>query len=171
MSRHRGDIVVSGANARFLGRTFCCSLGRNGITTEKWEGDGATPAGIFELLGILYRPDRIDASGMSRALPISRPDIWSDDPRDPAYNQPGRAMFGYRYSHERMRRSDRQYDLVIPTDYNWPIAVPGLGSAIFLHIWKRPRHPTAGCVAFAREDLVWIAERLTDRTRLVVRAG
>ena len=78
-------------------------------------------------------------------------------------------MFGYRYSHERMRRSDRQYDLVIPTDYNWPIAVPGLGSAIFLHIWKRPRHPTAGCVAFAREDLVWIAERLTDRTRLVVR--
>ncbi len=80
-------------------------------------------------------------------------------------------MYGYGYSHEKLRRSDRQYDLVIPTDYNWPKAVPGKGSAIFLHVWRRPRHPTAGCVAFAREDLVWIAERLTNRTRLVVRAG
>ena len=39
----------------------------------------------------------------------------------------------------------------------------------FLHRWRRPGYPTAGCVAFDPQDLLWIAKRITYQTRLVVR--
>ena len=96
-------------------------------------------------------------------------DIWSDDPKDPSYNQPQTGR-DYPYSHEALRRSDRMYDLFILTDYNWPDATPGRGSAIFVHIWKRPRRPTAGCVAFARRDLMWIVKRWRSESRMIVQA-
>jgi L,D-peptidoglycan transpeptidase YkuD (ErfK/YbiS/YcfS/YnhG family) len=46
--------------------------------------------------------------------------------------------------------------------------VAGRGSAIFLHVWRRPRHPTAGCIAFRRADLAWILARWTPRCRVAV---
>jgi L,D-peptidoglycan transpeptidase YkuD (ErfK/YbiS/YcfS/YnhG family) len=72
-------------------------------------------------------------------------------------------------SHEQMRRADPQYDIVMITDWNWPKARPGAGSAIFLHQWRRPGAPTAGCVAVARPDMHWLAARAAPGTRLVVR--
>ena len=101
------------------------------------------------------------------AVPIGPGDLWSDDPRDPDYNHMVRAP--YAPSHEKLRRADPLYDLVLITDWNWPHAVPGRGSAIFLHRWRRPGHPTAGCVAFAPRDLMWIVRRLRPGARLIVR--
>jgi L,D-peptidoglycan transpeptidase YkuD (ErfK/YbiS/YcfS/YnhG family) len=49
--------------------------------------------------------------------------------------------------------------------------VPGRGSAIFLHVWRKPRHPTAGCIAFARDDLAWILAHWQRASRVVARAG
>jgi L,D-peptidoglycan transpeptidase YkuD (ErfK/YbiS/YcfS/YnhG family) len=100
------------------------------------------------------------------ALPIGPCDLWSDDPRDPDYNLMVRAP--HPFGHERLRRADPMYDLVLLTDWNWPQAVPGRGSAIFLHAWRRPGHPTAGCVAFDAADLRWIARSLTHQGRLIV---
>jgi L,D-peptidoglycan transpeptidase YkuD (ErfK/YbiS/YcfS/YnhG family) len=68
-----------------------------------------------------------------------------------------------------MRRGDGLYDLCAVTDHNTDPVVPGAGSAIFVHVWRRPRFPTAGCVAFARADLCWILARWTPRSRLVIR--
>ena len=76
------DLVVTPAGLRFLGRRFPCSLGRGGITGDKREGDGATPAGTHRIVGMLYRPDRI-AKPADWAVPIRPRDIWSDDPADP----------------------------------------------------------------------------------------
>jgi len=59
---------------------------------------------------------------------------------------------------------------VLVTDWN-AAAVPGRGSAIFVHQWRRPGYPTAGCIALGRGDLRWIAERLRPGARLVVPAG
>ena len=162
------DIVVTRQGARFLGRTFPCSIGRGGVTLAKREGDGATPAGIHRITGMLYRPDRLSAETLPGwAVPIGPGDLWSDDVADPAYNRLVRAP--HRFSHERLRRADPLYDLVLITDWNWPRAIPGKGSAIFVHSWRKPRHPTAGCVAFARQDLLWIAPRIRRGTRLIVR--
>lgn len=154
--------------ARFLGRCLPCSIGRSGIfpAGKKREGDGATPAGSHRIVGMLYRPDRM-ARPVDWALPIGPGDLWSDDPRDEDYNHQVRAP--HRFGHERLRRADPIYDLVLITDWNWPDAMPGRGSAIFLHQWRRPGFPTAGCVAFARADLHWLARHITPRTRLIIR--
>ncbi|MDP4033248.1 MAG: L,D-transpeptidase family protein [Pseudorhodobacter sp.] len=162
------DLVISRWGARFLGRRFVCAIGRGGITTRKHEGDGATPAGSHRIIGMLYRPDRLAAlslPGWARA--IGPRDLWSDDPLDRNYNHLVRAP--YRFSHEALRRPDPLYDLVLLTDWNWPYAKPGRGSAIFIHTWRKPRHPTAGCVGFARSDLLWIVARIRPHTRLIVR--
>ena len=163
------DLVVTPMGLRFLGRVFPCTVGRGGIiaAADKREGDGATPAGVHRLVGMLYRPDRM-ARPAGWALPIGLMDLWSDDPRDADYNRMVRAPHGF--SHERLRRADPMYDLVIVIGWNWPDAKPGRGSAIFLHQWRRPGARTAGCVALSRRDLHWIAARVVPGTRLVVRA-
>lgn len=159
------DIVVTRWGARFMNRRFACSVGRGGVTTTKREGDGASPAGTHRIVGMLYRPDRLCAPA-DWALPFGPVDLWSDDPADDDYNTMVRAP--HRYRHERLTRPDPLYDLVLITDWNWPYAIPGKGSAIFIHIWRKPRHPTAGCIGFARADLLWIAARIRHQTRLII---
>lgn len=159
------DLVVTPRGVRFWGRYFPCAIGRGGITTRKHEGDGATPAGIHRLVGMLHRPDRMKGPA-DWALPIRPFDIWSDDVGDPDYNMMGRLPHGF--SHERLARPDPLYDLVILTDWNWPYAVKGRGSAIFIHAWRKPGHPTEGCVALPADALAWIAPRIKFQTRLIV---
>jgi L,D-peptidoglycan transpeptidase YkuD (ErfK/YbiS/YcfS/YnhG family) len=159
------DLVVTPTGLRFLGRRFPCSVGRGGITDDKREGDGATPRGSHRIEGMLYRPDRI-AAPASWAEPITAGDLWSDDPAHADYNQLVHAP--YPYSHEVMRRADPMYDLVIVTGWNWPRPVSGRGSAIFVHQWRRPGYPTAGCVGLRRADLHWIARRIRIGVRLIV---
>lgn len=163
------DIVVTRHGARFMGRRFACSVGRGGIVPpdRKREGDGATPAGTHRLVGMLYRPDRLTRPA-DWALPIGPSDLWSDDPRDEDYNLMVRVP--HRFGHERLRRADPMYDLILITDWNWPQADAGRGSAIFVHPWRRPGAFTAGCVALARHDLFWIAPRITHQTRLIIRS-
>ena len=161
------DMVLTPTGLRFQGRRFACTIGRGGVVAaeRKREGDGGTPAGIHRIVGMLYRPDRM-ARPTDWALPIGPMDLWSDDVRDPDYNLMVRAPHGF--SHEHLRRADPQYDLVLITDWNWPYSVPGRGSAIFIHRWRRPCAPTAGCVALAPQDLLWIAQRLRPQSRLIV---
>jgi L,D-peptidoglycan transpeptidase YkuD (ErfK/YbiS/YcfS/YnhG family) len=162
-----GDLVVGRWGARFLGRRFACAIGRGGIRRDKREGDGATPAAPMRLVAGAWRADRLARPVSALPLrPIGPGDIWSDDPADPDYNHGLRAP-GHSFGHERMRRGDGLYDLVLMTDWNWPRAQPGAGSAIFVHVWRKPRHPTAGCVAFALADLIWIAARIAPEARLL----
>jgi L,D-peptidoglycan transpeptidase YkuD (ErfK/YbiS/YcfS/YnhG family) len=158
------DLLVTRWSARFRGRTFPVAVGRGGIGEKTREGDGVTPRGAHRLEAVLGRPDR---RARPFALPIGPRDGWSDDPVDPAYNRPVRRPHGF--SHEALRRADRQYDLLAVTDWNRAPVAAGRGSAIFLHVWRRPRHPTAGCIAFRAEDLAWILARWTRRSRVLVR--
>ncbi|WP_226780359.1 L,D-transpeptidase family protein [Oceaniglobus trochenteri] len=159
-------MVLTPRGLRFRGRLLPCSIGRGGIRTDKREGDGATPAGLHRITGLLYRPDRI-APPAPWALPIRPGDLWSDAPDAPDYNTLVRAP--YHHSHEALRRADRLYDLILLTDWNWPRARPGRGSAIFLHRWRKPGHPTEGCIAMAPPLLRWLAATALPGTRLVVR--
>lgn len=159
------DLVLTKRGLRFRGRLFSCTIGRGGIRRDKREGDGATPAGVHRIVGLLYRPDRL-APPTDWAVPTRPGDLWSDDPADPDYNLMVRAP--HPYGHERLRRADRLYDLVLVTDWNWPRARSGAGSAIFVHRWRRPGCPTEGCVALAAPDLLWIARRISFGSRLIV---
>ncbi len=159
------DLVLTPIGLRYLGRVIPCTIGRSGLSTRKREGDGATPIGIHRITGCLYRPDRT-ARPAPWAMPIGPRDLWSDDPTDAHYNLMVRAPYGPSY--ERLARADPLYDLILLTDWNWPRAKPGTGSAIFLHQWRRPGYPTEGCIALARDNLRWIAARAAPGTRLIV---
>lgn len=159
------DLVLTPAGLRFFGRRFPCATGRGGISGAKREGDGATPVGQHRIVGCLYRPDRM-VRPCDWALPIRPGDLWSDDPTHEDYNLMVRAP--YPYSHERLRRPDPLYDLVLILDWNWPRAERDKGSAIFIHQWRKPGHPTEGCIALRRDHLRWIVPRIRFDTRVIV---
>lgn len=157
-------MVLTPAGLRFRGRLFPCAIGKTGISATKREGDGATPEGRHRITGLWYRPDRLPPPA-PWARPIGPGDLWCDDPGHPAYNRHARAPLSA--SHERLRRADPLYDLILTTDWN-QAGMPGRGSAIFLHQWRRPRFGTEGCIAFARPHLLWIAARAVPGTELIV---
>ncbi len=136
------------------GREVACALGRSGViaAADKREGDGASPLGAWRLRRVLYRADWVGApvTALSSA-PIGRYDGWCDAPRDRAYNR--QVKLPYPASCERLWREDRLYDLVCVLGHNDDPPVPGLGSAIFLHIARPDYAPTEGCIALARSDL------------------
>lgn len=161
----RLDIIVSKWGIRFAGRFFPASIGKCGISSSKREGDTVTPAGTHKIIGILYRPDRI-VKPCNWAVKIKPFDIWSDDVDDPDYNM--MSKLPHKYGHEMLSRPDPLYDIVVLTNWNWPYPIRGNGSAIFMHIWRKPRHPTEGCIGMSRRDLVWVIKRLEPQSRIII---
>ncbi|MDN5567939.1 MAG: L,D-transpeptidase family protein [Paracoccus sp. (in: a-proteobacteria)] len=159
------DMVLTPHGLRFKGRSIPCVIGKAGLSATKREGDSATPVGTHRITGLWYRPDRLPRPA-PWARPIGPCDLWCDASGHADYNHHVRAPF--HESHENMRRADPLYDLVLTTDWNWPDATAGRGSAIFLHQWRRPHFGTEGCIAFAHTHLRWIAERATPGTKLIV---
>jgi L,D-peptidoglycan transpeptidase YkuD (ErfK/YbiS/YcfS/YnhG family) len=140
-------------------------LGRAGIRANKREGDGATPAGRFRLVRLWWRPDRTPRP--RTPLPVRRiaPDLaWSEDPRDRRYNRPFRRSATE--AGDRLWRDDQLYDLIIEIDHNSRPRIAGRGSAVFLHVARPDRSPTAGCVAFGANDLRRLLARLGPKTRI-----
>jgi L,D-peptidoglycan transpeptidase YkuD (ErfK/YbiS/YcfS/YnhG family) len=144
-----------------------CALGHGGVRTDKREGDGATPVGSFRLRRVLYRPDRVARPTTALdCTPIAAEDGWCDDPADPLYNRP--VTLPYPARTERMWRDDGLYDIVVVLAHNDDPPVPGLGSAVFLHVARPGYAPTEGCVALALPDLLRLLEACGPDSRLVV---
>jgi L,D-peptidoglycan transpeptidase YkuD (ErfK/YbiS/YcfS/YnhG family) len=160
------DLNVTKWGLHFAGRFFPASIGKTGITANKREGDNATPRGDHRIISVLYRPDRV-IKPCDWAKTIKPFDIWSDDVKDPNYNRIGKHPYGF--SHEVLSRPDPLYDVILLTDWNWPLTTKGKGSAIFVHSWRRPRHPTEGCIALASHHLLWITKRLKPYSKIIVR--
>lgn len=146
--------IEDGALALKDGRKLACALGKGGLkpAADKREGDGATPIGAWPLRRVLYRPDREPPPKTSLpATAIAPDDGWCDAPGDPCYNRP--VKLPYAASAERLWRDDGLYDLVVVLGHNDDPVVPGLGSAIFLHLAQPNHAPTEGCVALSRADM------------------
>ena len=147
--------VWSDGRFELAGETVPCVLGKGGVlpAADKREGDGATPLGLWPIRRVLYRPDK--GPTPRTALPtakIAPSDGWCDAPDDAAYNRP--VTLPYPASCERMWREDDVYDLVVRFGQTGDPPVPGLGSAIFLHLQQPDRRPTEGCVALTRDDMI-----------------
>ena len=72
------------------------------------------------------------------------------------------------FGHERLFRPDHAYDLIIITNWNWPYAVKGRGSAIFIHSWRKKGNPTEGCIGLSKHDLQRVAKFIDFGTRVIV---
>jgi len=163
-------IVTSEGAFRTPTDTCRAALGKGGVKpeTDKVEGDGATPLGLYTLRRVLYRRDRGEAP--ATALPvraINSDDGWCDAPEDPAYNRPVRLP--YPASCEDMIRSDELYDIVVVLSHNDDPPLPGKGSAVFLHCAKPDYSPTLGCVALARADLEQVLAKAKPGDELEIR--
>ena len=142
-------------------------LGRTGIRANKFEGDGATPRGRFRPLRLWWRADR--ARRPPTLLPARRiePQLaWCEDTGDRRYNrwfrrsadEPG----------DRLWRDDHLYDLVIEIDHNTRPRVKRRGSAVFVHVARPDRTPTAGCVALDAAALRRLLAQLGPQTRIEI---
>ncbi|WP_414694322.1 L,D-transpeptidase family protein [Phenylobacterium sp.] len=163
---------VSTGWMEIAGRRVRCALGKSGVkpAKDKREGDLASPAGIWPIRRVFYRPDR---GGPPRtALPLvsmAPDDGWCDDPHDAAYNR--LVKLPRATSHENLWREDHVYDLVVILGHNDDPPEPGMGSAIFLHLAREDYAPTEGCVALARSDLEELLAAAHPGDALEIRAG
>lgn len=141
-------------------------VGRTGIVAAaaKREGDGGTPSGVHAI-GTAFGYAASGATGLAYRQ-ATADDWWVDAPTSPDYNcwVTGKPAV----SAEAMRRDDEQYSLGAVIEWNTTPVVPGRGSAIFLHVWKGPDAPTAGCVALAKDDVAWLLHWLDRRCSPVV---
>ena len=136
-----------------------CALGKGGVrpASEKREGDGASPAGIWPIRYVFYRSDRLEAPETALALrPLAPDDGWCDAPSSPDYNKLVKlGADGYfPASHERLWRDDSVYDVIVVLGHNDDPPAAGLGSAIFAHLARDNYAATEGCVAMALPDML-----------------
>ena len=144
-----------------------CALGRSGIVTDKQEGDGGTPVGRFALRTVYYRPDREQRPQTTlKVIPTTPAMGWCDDPNHPDYNH--FVHLPHPASCETLWRDDQIYDLLVVLGHNDEPVVPGMGSAIFLHLVRPDFSPTQGCVALTRDDLLRLLAQAKPGDSMVI---
>jgi uncharacterized protein YijF (DUF1287 family) len=135
--------------------------GRGGYA--KREGDGRSPAGVFEI-GPAY--GRADSPTTALAYQVTTPaHRCVDDPSSRYYGQivDGAALEPDWSSAEAMAR---MYALAIVIEHNRERQAAG-GSCIFLHAWADPEQPVTGCTAMASAELDVLAAWLAPGAVLV----
>lgn len=125
-------------------------VGARGVTTETREGARKTPQGIFAFRQAFGTADDPGCQVPWRRL--TDDDVWVDDPDSVHYNRlvSLKRTRGEWRSAEHLARQTVAYRYAIAIDHN-PAAVPGRGSAIFLHCSTDA--PTAGCVSVPEDAM------------------
>jgi len=157
-----------------VGKSIPVSLGRTGMAwgiglhtaprsaaPEKREGDGKAPAGIFSISSAFGYADN-DSIQAFPYLKIASGLECVDDPHSSKYNKILDAAAHPKdwNSSETMLRPDGLYAAGAVVDHNSDPVSAGKGSCIFLHIWRGPDKPTAGCTAMEEGALRSLLSRL-----------
>ncbi len=164
---------------RQCGDVIPVTLGRNGLAWGlgvhqsppppnfriKREGDGCSPAGVFRLPFAFG--DAPAAHFKIPYVPITETLLAVDDPQSCFYNQivDSTQVTKDWTSTERMKREDGLYRWGIMVAHN-PANTPGAGSCIFMHLWRGPDQPTAGCTAMSEEHLLRVLRWLDPALEL-----
>ena len=146
---------------------FKCSIGSGGTSEKKREGDKKTPKGTFNIGSLYYRKDRLTKpKTYLNCIEIKKNMGWCDDIKFPKkYNK--LVKISKKIKHEKLKRKDHKYDLLIPIKYNFKKPKAGLGSCIFLHLTKNYK-PTAGCIAVSKKDLIIILRLINKKTKIII---
>ena len=146
---------------------FRCALGKAGIKKKIMEGDNITPKGIFKIVKIYYRLDKIkEIKTLIKKIKIKKNMGWCDDPKSRSYNQ--QIKLPTKYSHEKLYRNDNLYDLIAVLNYNIDPIIKNKGSAIFLHIAKNSYQDTKGCIALKKKHLIEIISKIKKNTKIKI---
>ena len=145
---------------------FKCSIGKNGKTSKKNEGDNKTPKGLYALGPLYYRKNRLPKlSTKLKKIEIMKNFGWCDDVKSKFYNKPIKTNINVR--HEKLYRNDKKYDLLIPIEYNSKKPKKNKGSAIFLHLTSNYKK-TQGCVAIKEKDMLILLNLINKKTKIKI---
>ncbi|MDD5455442.1 MAG: L,D-transpeptidase family protein [Candidatus Margulisbacteria bacterium] len=138
-------------------------IGYNGITLNKREGDGMSPAGLFSF-GFMFGTAPNPGVKYEYRL-VTDNQFWVDDTTSDLYNtwQTG-PVSGRWKSAEKLNIKDYKYAVVI--NYNTENVVRGNGSAIFLHVMTKPS--TTGCTSMKEGDLLKVLKWLTPENKPLI---
>ena len=145
---------------------FKCSVGKNGITSNKIEGDKKTPKGTYTLGPLYYRRDKYSHFITKlKKIPIRKNMGWCDDVNSKYYNQLIDANL--KIKHEKLFRKDSIYDLIIPINYNTKKTLKNKGSAIFIHL-TRNYGKTKGCISLKENDFLVLLRVINRKTKIKI---
>ena len=146
---------------------FPCSIGKNGLTKKKIEGDKKTPIGTFKIQHLYYRKDKLKKPETNlKCISINSKMGWCDDIRNKKkYNK--LISVNEKVHHEKLFRKDCKYDLLIPIKYNFNKSIPGKGSCIFIHLTKNYQK-TAGCIALKKKDFLVMLKIIKKNTKIKI---
>ena len=130
-------------------------IGENGLG-KRVEGDRKTPTGVYRFtraFGVLPKPDT-----SWDYLEVDERHYWVDDAKSKYYNQlvSTDVVCAQWSSAEHICEYPQAYAYVLALNYNAD-AIPGKGSAVFLHCTSAKMEYTAGCIAIpqgAMEELL-----------------
>lgn len=175
-------IIVRGMGGSSISLVFYCETesgiwekridtdgvwGLNGGTYEKREGDKKTPLGVYRFnkaFGILDDPGTV-----MPYYKLTDHDYWVDDPDSQYYNR----MVNTREvkkdwnSAEHLIQSSPYYNYVLSLTYNED-AVPGKGSAIFLHCTAEGYPGSSGCICIPQEEMKTLLQCADEKTKIVI---
>ena len=146
---------------------FNCCIGKKGSTSNKKEGDKKTPKGTFKIENLYFREDRVKKPRtLLKCIKIKKNMGWCDDINFPKkYNK--LIKIEKKIRHEKLKRKDNKYDLLIPIKYNFNKPITGKGSCIFIHLTKDYK-PTAGCIALKKKDFLILVKLIRKNTKIKI---
>ena len=145
---------------------FKCCTGKNGIKKNKIEGDKCTPKGIFELVTLYYRKDRVKKPITNlKTKNIKRNMGWCNDSKKKFYNQ--EVKVNKNIKHEKLFRKDYKYNYLLVIEYNTKKIKPNKGSAIFIHLTKNFK-PTEGCIALLQKDFLIMVKLINKKSTIKI---
>jgi L,D-peptidoglycan transpeptidase YkuD (ErfK/YbiS/YcfS/YnhG family) len=160
-------IVKNSGYLLFKNYKFRCAIGKSGIKKKIKEGDNVTPKGIYKLIKIYYRADRIkNLKTNLKKIKIKKNTAWCDDYKSKFYNKEIKVPSKYNY--ENFYRKDHIYDLIVVINYNTNPVIKKRGSAIFIHVAKKKFSPTQGCIALKKNNLLFLLSKILKETRLKI---
>ena len=144
---------------------FKCCIGKNGINSNKKEGDFSTPKGLFNLKKLYFRKDRIGIPKCKINRKVIKKNMaWCDDSNHKKYNEEIKTL--NKNLKENFHRKDHKYDYIISISHNKQ-KIPGKGSAVFIHLTDNYK-PTSGCVALKKKDFEILLKLIDKKTKIKI---
>ena len=143
-----------------------CSIGKKGISKNKFEGDLRTPTGKFKLGNLYWRSDRVKKPETKLfCKKIKKNMAWCNDSNSSYYNKEINTNKNVRY--EKLYRYDNKYDLFILIKYNYYKTKKNKGSAIFIHLTNNYK-ATAGCIAVSKKNFLILSRILKRNSQISI---
>jgi L,D-peptidoglycan transpeptidase YkuD (ErfK/YbiS/YcfS/YnhG family) len=160
-------IINKSGYLKYKNLKFRCATGKSGIGKKSKEGDNFTPIGIYKIVKIYYRSDRIKKIlSKFKSFQITKNMGWCNDPKSDKYNK--LIIRPYEYCHEKLYRKDNIYDLILVLNYNMRPTVKNKGSAIFIHVARKNYRKTAGCIGLKKNNLIKLIKKIDKKVKVII---